>query len=477
MARLEVAHRAVVSDGLLSRFVGEEVVKHQHPPLHLSLMKFAVSTLALASVALASGSGPVGPVERDPVVTYDGHHIYRIEADSAQEIENIEARFAHFPSAHSPRAIELVVPPNKVRAFEEEMGVHARLLSNDLGAQIRAESAPSNYRRGLNKRGDLPDPSWFDSYHSYADHLDWWDDIHAAFPENSEKINLGQSYEGRDIHAFHLWGDEGSSTEKPIVYWHGTVHAREWISTMVVEYLTYQLVDGYKSGDKNVTAFLNHYDFWIVPFHNPDGFSYTQTNNRLWRKNRQPRGNTTCLGTDLNRNWNYQWYAEPPDGAVSPDPCSETFKGRCPGDTPENVALSALSKKLAATGQGIRSYIDWHSYGQLILTPWGWSCRPEDLPASLPRMREVGAGVARAIFAESGKNYTTGPACEVLYFSTGTGRDYHHGALNATHSWTLELRPFNAREGGFVLPPSEIWSTVKEQWAGQQYLLAEVWDN
>ena len=176
----------------------------------------------------------------------------------------------------------------------------------------------------------------------------------------------------------------------------------------------------------------------------------------------------------------YQWYAQPPDGAVSPDPCAETFKGFSPGDAPENDVLSALSAQLgdrSANPHGIRSYIDWHSYSQLILTPWGWSCKPEDLPETLPRMTEVAEGVAAAILAQSGQSYTTGPACEVLYFSTGTGRDYHHGVLNATHSWTLELRPRTDAEGGFVLPPAQIWPTVKEQWAGQLWMLKEVWDD
>lgn len=39
----------------------------------------------------------------------------------------------------------------------------------------------------------------------------------------------------------------------------------------VIEYLAYQLIDGYKNGDANVTSFLDHYDFYLVPFHNPDG--------------------------------------------------------------------------------------------------------------------------------------------------------------------------------------------------------------
>jgi murein tripeptide amidase MpaA len=40
---------------------------------------------------------------------------------------------------------------------------------------------------------------------------------------------------------------------------------------MVIEYLAYQLIDGYKSEDGSVTSFLDYYDFYLVPFHNPDG--------------------------------------------------------------------------------------------------------------------------------------------------------------------------------------------------------------
>lgn len=39
----------------------------------------------------------------------------------------------------------------------------------------------------------------------------------------------------------------------------------------VIEYWAWQLIDGYKSRDPDITKFLNYYDFWLVPFHNPDG--------------------------------------------------------------------------------------------------------------------------------------------------------------------------------------------------------------
>jgi hypothetical protein len=147
-----------------------------------------------------------------------------------------------------------------------------------------------------------------------------------------------------------------------------------------------------------------------------------------------------------------------------------------PGDTPENAAVDSLSAQLAATTGGIRSFIDFHSYGQLILTPWGYSCDP--LPETLPRMLEVAQGTARAIEAASLRNstYQAGPGCEILYFSTGNSRDHHYAARGAEHSWTLELSPQDAQGGGFVLPPEQIWPVVKEQWAGQLWTLYEVWD-
>lgn len=144
---------------------------------------------------------------------------------------------------------------------------------------------------------------------------------------------------------------------------------------------------------------------------------------------------------------------------------------------PENQVLDALSAKFAKQGPGIRSFIDFHSYGQLVLTPYGFSCDP--LPESLPRMLEVAGGTARAIEAasERGSDYEFGPGCQILYFSTGNSRDHHYGVHRANHSWTLELSPQDSAGGGFVLPPSQIWPVVKEQWAGQLWLLNNVWEN
>ena len=65
---------------------------------------------------------------------------------------------------------------------------------------------------------------------------------------------------------------------------------------MTVEYLAYQLIAGYGK-DSNVTSYVDNYDFYLIPVVNPDGFVYSQTQDRLWRKNRAPPlpGANTCL--------------------------------------------------------------------------------------------------------------------------------------------------------------------------------------
>lgn len=94
------------------------------------------------------------------------------------------------------------------------------------------------------------------------------------------------------------------------------------------------------------------------------GFAYSQTNDRLWRKNRQRQIGSSCVGRDINRNWPYQWDIA---GGSSPDPCSSTYRGAAAGDATEMPGLIATLQDIQAR-QGVKLYIDWHSYGQLLMS-------------------------------------------------------------------------------------------------------------
>ena len=63
-----------------------------------------------------------------------------------------------------------------------------------------------------------------------------------------------------------------------------------------------QLISDADSDD--VTASLREmYNWYIHPVVNPDGYDYTWTDNRMWRKTRRPNEGSDCVGTDGNRNF------------------------------------------------------------------------------------------------------------------------------------------------------------------------------
>ena len=70
-------------------------------------------------------------------------------------------------------------------------------------------------------------------------------------------------------------------------------------------------------------AYRNDFTFVVQPIINPDGYEYTWTNDRMWRKNRAEIPDSRCKGVDLNRNYDANW-----GGAGStPTKCSETYRG------------------------------------------------------------------------------------------------------------------------------------------------------
>ncbi len=55
--------------------------------------------------------------------------------------------------------------------------------------------------------------------------------------------------------------------------------------------------------DSEITDLVDSYEWYFLPVANPDGYEYTFTNERLWRKTRTLTGSAFCPGADPNRNW------------------------------------------------------------------------------------------------------------------------------------------------------------------------------
>lgn len=206
--------------------------------------------------------------------------------------------------------------------------------------------------------------------------------------------------------------------------------------------------------------------YFILEAHIRKGFLYTQSSDRLWRKNRQTTTGSTCLGHDINRNWPYQWSVT---GGASTNPCAEDFKGAAAGDAPETKSLIAKLSSIK-TAQGLKLYIDWHSYSQLFMTPYGYSCTA--LATNNAEYQSLANGATDAIAAPFGTQFTAGPICSTIYQATGNSVDYVADVAKADYSFTVELR--DTGRNGFVLPAAQILPSGQEAFEGVKYLLQNI---
>jgi murein tripeptide amidase MpaA len=295
---------------------------------------------------------------------------------------------------------------------------------------------------------------FFLAYHTYDEIQQYLVNLTNAFPAISKYVgSIGTTVEGRHIPAVSITGT-ATGTKKNI-FVSGGQHAREWIAPATTLYIITQLITLYQS-DSTVKALLDSTQFYFVPLVNVDGyvFTWTGSNNRLWRKNRS-LNHDGSRGVDLNRNWDDHW------GTVgtSHTPRDDTYCGTAAFSEPESKAVSQYALKNAP----IVGAIDYHSYSQLVLRPYGWTTTvpPDDAFA-----KTVGDGYAQRILATSGLQYTSQGAWQ-LYYTSGTARDWYNSKAASPVSYTVELRDTGTY--GFQLPANQIKPTGAENWAAFIY--------
>lgn len=142
---------------------------------------------------------------------------------------------------------------------------------------------------------------FFQDYRPLSVIVPWMKLLQSMYPDIVKVVDIGESYEGRPIHVLQVGKERDDKKGKKSVLITGASHAREWISVSTVTYMAYQMITGYGRGDAGIDDMVNNFNWLFVPTLNVDGYEYSWTTDRLWRKNRQSTSVNWCKGIDLDR--------------------------------------------------------------------------------------------------------------------------------------------------------------------------------
>ncbi|KAJ3357033.1 Carboxypeptidase A4 [Allomyces javanicus] len=284
-----------------------------------------------------------------------------------------------------------------------------------------------------------------------------WDAMAGQWPGRVSVSQVGTSYENRTIAAVKVASGKdapaGKDAKKTVVVVSG-LHAREWIAPAATINIMSNLASTYGTVPR-VTALLDAFDFYFVPVVNVDGYEYSMTKDRLWRKNRQPTS-SSCIGIDLNRNFPYKW--SPPSTTATP--CDATYPGSKAGEAMEITALT----NWITTLPNLVAFYDLHAYSQLWMYPFGYACNAQ--PTDAAALAAV-ASTAQAAMNATGAPFAVGSICSTIYEAAGSSVDWAYAAAKIPFSYAVELRPSaNASAMGFLVPPDQIMAAAKETYAG-----------
>ncbi|XP_070070548.1 carboxypeptidase B1-like [Drosophila takahashii] len=218
-----------------------------------------------------------------------------------------------------------------------------------------------------------------DDYYTYEGIQEYLKGLAYTYSNRVKLTDIGKTYENRTLTTITISNGD-RRTGKNVIFIDAGFHAREWLTHTAALNIIDQLVVNFKENQE----LLKDYDWVILPLVNADGYTYSRSGNvfinetitcnepltsdhqiKCWRKNRKPSAED-CIGTDLNRNFEYDWGKE---GDIN-DPCYLAFKGISPFSEPESQAVKRVLLDLVKSGRGIL-YLTFHSAISLILYPWG----------------------------------------------------------------------------------------------------------
>jgi murein tripeptide amidase MpaA len=390
-------------------------------------------------------------------VDYTGHMLIRVVPTNEFQLRYLLALQEEgfdlwsFPTMNRP--VDIRINPESFIHLTRSLAaldMTHEIRLKDIGALIKEEEKDIMLRRALFSASEK---AAFDleNYHTYEEIQAFLKDLSSSNDLVSSSV-IGTTFQGRGISMATVSTSKTNST-KPVIYFDCAFHAREWIAPATCLWIINELATKYGS-DSEVTKLVDSFDWLITPVSNPDGFAYTWTNDRLWRKNRKTYKGTSCVGADPNRNFD-AGFGGP---GTSNSPCSDTYHGPSAFSEEESAAMRDVLK---ANRGRVKSTISVHSFSQLWMCPYGYK---NTLPADYDEMYRVMEIGVKALTKTYGTQFQYGNIADTIYPAAGSTADYAYDTEKVLYAYAIELR--DTGDYGFELPANQIKPTATETFNG-----------
>ncbi|CAG0904591.1 unnamed protein product, partial [Darwinula stevensoni] len=406
-----------------------------------------------------------------PGRTYEGHSLLRATPEDPDQLGFLRDFRASRPTmdfwtepSAVGRPVDIRAAPDEKFPVEEELrrnGLHVRTIISDIQSLIDEEEWTSSATGRM---------AW-DDYQDLATIYEWVDSLALQHPETVTVESIGTTFQGREVKMARFnrrsglnktaaFVDASQLIQSPVIASRSAkdapradavsgwtfacltstvrlllacadIHAREWITSATLTYVMNEILA--------MPEVLDLYDLHFVPVFNPDGFVYTHTTVR-----------SACNPHKVMML----------EGGSSNDSCSETYHGPYAFSESETQAVAQYLESMMDEVDW-KLYLTIHSYGQVILIPWGWTDVPPD---NYDDLMEVSLATIEAIEEVNGTIFEISELGSPGQELTGNTMDWAKGEVGIPFALSFELR--DNGETGFLLPPEQIRPSGEEILAG-----------
>ncbi|MBL0708861.1 MAG: peptidase [Sulfurimonas sp.] len=252
-------------------------------------------------------------------------------------------------------------------------------------------------------------------YSSYDECIAFFKEAQKNNPDLFKVQTIGKTWENRDIIAVSITKEVKKHSDKPALFFTGTIHAREWIGIELSMSFAKHIMEHIEY-DPQLNKILDRATLYMVPCANPDGFEYSRNHFSFWRKNRRKNADGS-YGVDLNRNFSVGFFP-------NKDTSSNVYSGPYAFSEPETSAL----RDFVLEHKNITITLDYHSQGNVFFPAHNFI--HEDAKDAVD-LNLLAGNMAEEIRRRSGREYGIHMGKPPIHLISGSGREFYYsqGAL------------------------------------------------